>query len=80
MSSGGTASSLHSHAHHQLHCILHGRKDFILIDSQYKPDLHFTEKVNKLLILYVTVDLQAYDSLYSSTVIFSEHFLKLVGD
>ncbi|KAI0222815.1 Fibrinogen-like protein 1 [Lamellibrachia satsuma] len=41
MSSGGTASLLHSHADHNLHCVLAGRKDFILIQPKYKDKLAF---------------------------------------
>jgi lysine-specific demethylase 8 len=36
MSSGGTSSLLHSHADHDLHCLVSGRKDFIFIESKYK--------------------------------------------
>ncbi|KAL4217847.1 hypothetical protein ACF0H5_022586 [Mactra antiquata] len=43
MSSGGTASLLHSHGDHNLHCVIDGRKDFILIDPQYKENFKFQE-------------------------------------
>lgn len=43
MSSGGTSSLLHSHGDHNLHCVLDGRKDFILIDPQYKDVFKFVE-------------------------------------
>lgn len=44
MSSGGTASLLHSHADHDLHCLLAGRKDFILIDAKHKDSLAYHDK------------------------------------
>ena len=34
MSAGETSSLLHSHPEHNLHCVLDGRKDFILIPSE----------------------------------------------
>jgi len=34
MSAGDTSSLIHSHPEHNLHCIIDGRKDFILIPSQ----------------------------------------------
>jgi len=46
MSSGGTASLLHSHADHNLHCVLAGRKDFILIHAQHKGKLAFHADVS----------------------------------
>ena len=51
MSSGDTASLLHSHSDHNLHCILTGRKDFILIDPKYKQKLAF----KSLVINYATI-------------------------
>lgn len=44
MSSGGTASLLHSHDDHNLHCVLFGRKDFILIEGKYKDSFEYIEK------------------------------------
>lgn len=44
MSSGGTCSLLHSHADHDLHCVLSGRKDFILVDPKYKTSLSYHDK------------------------------------
>ncbi|XP_052764551.1 uncharacterized protein LOC128206246 [Mya arenaria] len=41
MSSGGTASLLHSHGDHNIHCVLDGRKDFILIDSKHQSVFNF---------------------------------------
>ncbi|KAH3712264.1 uncharacterized protein LOC127856831 [Dreissena polymorpha] len=41
MSSGGTASLLHSHGDHNVHCVLDGRKDFILIEDQYQSVFNF---------------------------------------
>jgi lysine-specific demethylase 8 len=45
MSAGGTSSLLHSHADHHLHCLLTGRKDFIIIHPDMKPKLHIIDKV-----------------------------------
>lgn len=44
MSSGGTASLLHSHEDHTAHCVLFGRKDFIVIEKQYRKNFGFIEK------------------------------------
>ncbi|XP_077985372.1 uncharacterized protein LOC144440018 [Glandiceps talaboti] len=35
MSNGGTASVIHFDADHNIHCLLEGRKDFIMIDPYY---------------------------------------------
>ncbi|KAK3576648.1 hypothetical protein CHS0354_023166 [Potamilus streckersoni] len=43
MSSGGTNSLLHSHDDHNVHCVLFGRKDFILIESKHKDVFDFRE-------------------------------------
>lgn len=43
MSSGGTSSLLHSHGDHNVHCVLDGRKDFILIDPKHKEVFNFQE-------------------------------------
>ena len=45
MSSGGTRSVIHYDADHNLHCLVAGRKDFIMIEKQYYSDLYFLEKV-----------------------------------
>ena len=47
MSSGGTSSLLHSHADHNMHCVLAGRKDFILIHPKYKDKLAFHSNVSE---------------------------------
>ena len=47
MSSGGTSSLLHSHADHNMHCVLAGRKDFILIHPKYKDKLAFHSNVSQ---------------------------------
>ena len=47
MSSGGTASLLHSHDDHNLHCVLFGRKDFIIIERMYKDSFDYRDKVSK---------------------------------
>lgn len=43
MSSGGTTSSLHSHNDHNIHCLLDGRKDFILIEGKHKDAFGYQE-------------------------------------
>jgi len=48
MSSGGTVSLLHSHADHNLHCVMAGRKDFILIDPKHKKKAYYVPKVTKI--------------------------------
>lgn len=45
MSSGGTSSLIHSHADHNLHCLLAGRKDFTVIEEKYKGMLSYIDKV-----------------------------------
>ena len=46
MSSGGTRSVIHYDADHNLHCLVTGRKDFIMMEKKYYTDLYFLEKVN----------------------------------
>ncbi|ESP03411.1 hypothetical protein LOTGIDRAFT_171502 [Lottia gigantea] len=41
MSSGGTSSQIHAHNDHYLHCVLFGRRDFILIENAYKDAFEF---------------------------------------
>lgn len=43
MSSGGTRSVIHYDADHNLHCLVSGRKDFIMIERKYAEDLYFFE-------------------------------------
>ncbi|XP_013380535.1 uncharacterized protein LOC106151697 [Lingula anatina] len=43
MSSGGTTSMLHYHADHNLHCVVTGRKDFILIHPEHKETFEMVE-------------------------------------
>ena len=57
MSSGGTSSKLHYDADHNLHCMITGRKDVIMVDSKYKGRLEME-------VCYVTIIL----SLSTSTV------------
>lgn len=44
MSSGGTRSVVHFDADHNLHCMVAGRKDFIMIEKKYYTDLYFIEQ------------------------------------
>ena len=48
MSSGGTSSRLHSHDDHNLHCVLFGRRDFILIEGQFKQNFKYELDVSEL--------------------------------
>ncbi|KAK3753547.1 hypothetical protein RRG08_020618 [Elysia crispata] len=43
MSSGGTSSRVHSHDDHLLHCVLFGRRDFILVEHKYNKAFDFQE-------------------------------------
>ena len=45
LSSGGTSSLLHSHADQNIHCLLSGRKDFILIERKYRDRLEYHDRV-----------------------------------
>ncbi|CAH1266290.1 KDM8 [Branchiostoma lanceolatum] len=44
LSAGGTKSLLHYDADHNLHCLITGRKDFIMIDSKYEDLLDMDQK------------------------------------
>lgn len=44
MSSGGTSSLLHSHDDHNLHCVLFGRKDFIIVEGKYKDTFEYVDR------------------------------------
>eukprot|EP00058_Branchiostoma_floridae_P010592 XP_002596080.1 hypothetical protein BRAFLDRAFT_118058 [Branchiostoma floridae] len=44
LSAGGTKSLLHYDADHNLHCLISGRKDFIMIDSKYDDQLVMADK------------------------------------
>lgn len=46
MSSGGTSSHLHYDADHNLHCLITGRKDFIMYDPKHMD--RFDMKVFKV--------------------------------
>jgi len=46
MSSGGTSSHLHYDADHNLHCLITGRKDFIMYDPKHMD--RFDMKINKV--------------------------------
>ncbi|GFO45631.1 Jmjc domain-containing protein 5 [Plakobranchus ocellatus] len=43
MSSGGTSSHVHSHDDHLLHCVLFGRRDFILVEQIHRKAFDFEE-------------------------------------
>ena len=44
-SSGDTSSTLHSHADHDLHCLLAGRKDFVFVNRKHKEAFEYKDKV-----------------------------------
>ena len=48
ISSGGTSSLLHSHADHNLHCVLDGRKDFIVIHPDHKHKFEYKDDVSTI--------------------------------
>ncbi|CAG5130789.1 unnamed protein product [Candidula unifasciata] len=43
MSAGGTSSLVHSHDNHLMHCVIFGRRDFILIEESHKNAFPWTE-------------------------------------
>ena len=45
ISNGGTRSVIHYDADHNLHCMIAGRKDFMMIQNKYSEDLYFGPKV-----------------------------------
>ena len=49
MSSGGTRSVIHYDADHNLHCLIVGRKDFIMIDKEQYENLYFNKKVRLII-------------------------------
>jgi len=48
MSSGGTSSNLHYDADHNMHCLVDGRKDFIMYDPKHKEHLRFEDNEHDL--------------------------------
>eukprot|EP00112_Aurelia_sp_Birch-Aquarium-sp1_P001864 Seg1202.12 transcript_id=Seg1202.12/GoldUCD/mRNA.D3Y31 product="Lysine-specific demethylase 8" protein_id=Seg1202.12/GoldUCD/D3Y31 len=46
ISNGGTRSVIHYDADHNLHCMIAGRKDFMMIENKYSEDLYFGPKPN----------------------------------
>lgn len=53
ISAGGTRSVVHYDADHNFHCIIDGRKDFIMIPNNLatKTNLYFKQKVNICFII-----------------------------
>ena len=51
MSSGGTRSVIHYDADENLHCIINGSKDFMMMKNKYK---HFLPSFEKVLSKYIT--------------------------
>ncbi|XP_067664481.1 uncharacterized protein [Haliotis asinina] len=43
MSSGSISSKLHSHHDHNLHCVLFGRRDYVIIRNKYRYNFDFKE-------------------------------------
>jgi len=64
MSSGGTSSLLHSHADHDLHCVIAGRKDFILVQRQFKHVFHFVDRVRVYIRVSAAQTLTVLDLLF----------------
>ena len=48
MSNGGTRSVIHFDADHNIHCIVAGAKDFIMIDQKFKKELKLSKVINEL--------------------------------
>ena len=46
MSSGGTRSVIHFDADHNVHCLVAGRKDFMMIDPKFSEYLNVTQVSN----------------------------------
>ena len=59
ISAGDTASLLQAHAQHTLHCVLDGRKDFIIYDvgNQYPHELDLVRQANGDIFSRIDVDL-----------------------
>jgi lysine-specific demethylase 8 len=45
MSNGGTRSVIHYDADENLHCIINGSKDFLMIENKFKEQLPMFAKV-----------------------------------
>ncbi|XP_002734322.1 tRNA wybutosine-synthesizing protein 5-like [Saccoglossus kowalevskii] len=60
MSSGGTASIIHFDADHNIHCLLAGRKDFIMIDPVYNEYLNLY-KPEEAGSAYTSINVDAVD-------------------
>ncbi|XP_050404429.1 uncharacterized protein LOC126820477 [Patella vulgata] len=63
MSSGGTSSMLHSHEDHNLHCVLFGRRDFILIENKYKSAFAFKEEYPNSVAGHSPLDMEMINAL-----------------
>ncbi|CAF1574951.1 unnamed protein product [Adineta ricciae] len=67
ISAGDTASLLQAHAQHTLHCVLDGRKDFIIYDlaNHYPHEFNLVKQANGDLFSRIDVDLvNAYKYKY----------------
>lgn len=53
MSSGGTRSVIHYDADENIHCIMNGSKDFMMIDKAFKKYLPMVEKVDSKIIFFL---------------------------
>lgn len=45
MSAGGTRSVIHYDADENIHCMLAGRKDFMVVEEKYEAPLYFMDLV-----------------------------------
>lgn len=68
MSSGGTSSMLHSHEDHTLHCVLFGRKDFIVIESEHRKIFNYKEKYHNAGAGYSTIDMDFINMFQNSKI------------
>ncbi|OWF39537.1 lysine-specific demethylase 8-like [Mizuhopecten yessoensis] len=68
MSSGGTASMLHSHEDHTLHCVLFGRKDFIVIEAEHRKHFNYKEKYHNAGAGYSPLDMDFINMFQNSNI------------
>ncbi|XP_060066869.1 bifunctional peptidase and arginyl-hydroxylase JMJD5-like [Ylistrum balloti] len=68
MSSGGTASMLHSHEDHTLHCVLFGRKDVIIIEGEHRKVFNYQEKYHNAGAGYSPLDMDFINMFQNSKI------------
>ena len=65
ISAGGTRSVIHYDADHNFHCIIDGRKDFILVPNNLatKTNLYFKQKVRYFEYIHLSSHYWFYELL-----------------